>query len=437
MSTTWLGSLGFASWIVLASQGTPKLHGRVLDAAGEPALGARVSRAWRFPDPGGATGTLPEGLIGQISTPVTVDERGEFDAFLGGDAFLFALSADARSGALVPLPALGSAPVELALAPLVEVRARFEVKTPGEPPKQTALWVSAGAGMPVWVAGCFSESRAFRVDLPPGTYTLWYSTDAVNLWSMSQLREEPLVIQAGQATIELGAFELELPLVLHPEGAVLDAEGRPVRASLAESWGLHGGRMTPHDGFSTDENGRFRGNVAVYDEARELTLLALDQAQDQAALATWNPARAEEPLEIRLQPAIRVFGRYRTSAGDVPSWTNTYVHAVLPGGARPPRIAECQSGEGQARFEFRLPPGKYRLNGYGTNTKDADLEVELGPDARERDLGVLELPQTIIARNAGQEAMPWRLTDARGLSKEAKLADFRGKWVLLEFWGFW
>lgn len=57
--------------------------------------------------------------------------------------------------------------------------------------------------------------------------------------------------------------------------------------------------------------------------------------------------------------------------------------------------------------------------------------------ARGRDLGVIELPLTIIARNAGKQAMPWHLTDARGLSKEANLSDFRGKWVLLEFWGHW
>jgi hypothetical protein len=440
MGTSWLGTLAVAASMSVGIQSdAPELHGRVLDAGGQAAAGARISGAWSFPDPAGELAgekeSRPEPFdLDNRRGPVTANDRGEFVLPMAGDAPIYVLGADGRSGALVELGARGSAPLEIALAPLVEVRGRFEVKAPRVSPKTTALWVSAGEGKPVFVAVCFSESRELRVALPPGTYTLWHSTDAVSLLRMLPLREEPLVVQAGQGSVDLGSFELELPLVLHPQGVVLDSLGDPVPASLAESWWVHDGAMIPQDGFSTDD-GRFRGSIEVHGQPEEITLLALDQSREQAALVSWNPARAAEPLEVRLQPAVRVTGSYRTDAGDIPPWTNTYVEVVLPDGARPPRVAECQSKEG--RFEFRLPPGKYLLEGYGTDTTHVDLEIELGPDAAERDLGVIELPLSIIARNVGKQAMPWRLTDARGLPVEATLSDFRGKWVLLEFWGHW
>ena len=53
------------------------------------------------------------------------------------------------------------------------------------------------------------------------------------------------------------------------------------------------------------------------------------------------------------------------------------------------------------------------------------------------DLGTTDLKPTIIAQHYGKAPPAWHVTDARGVDPEATLADFKGKWVLLEFWGFW
>ena len=53
------------------------------------------------------------------------------------------------------------------------------------------------------------------------------------------------------------------------------------------------------------------------------------------------------------------------------------------------------------------------------------------------DLGTLDLTPTAITRSIGKRLPPWTVTDARGVAKTVTLDDFRGKWVLLEFWGFW
>src|SRR5262249_51129553 len=35
------------------------------------------------------------------------------------------------------------------------------------------------------------------------------------------------------------------------------------------------------------------------------------------------------------------------------------------------------------------------------------------------------------------ELPAWTLADARGVKKDVTLADYRGKWVLVDFWGYW
>jgi AhpC/TSA family len=39
-------------------------------------------------------------------------------------------------------------------------------------------------------------------------------------------------------------------------------------------------------------------------------------------------------------------------------------------------------------------------------------------------------------KHDGQQPPRWRINHARGVSEDAQLSDFKGKWVLLEFWGF-
>ena len=44
---------------------------------------------------------------------------------------------------------------------------------------------------------------------------------------------------------------------------------------------------------------------------------------------------------------------------------------------------------------------------------------------------------TRLGRLYGKELPPWHVTGARGLKKDITIADFKGKWVVIDFWGFW
>ena len=104
-----------------------------------------------------------------------------------------------------------------------------------------------------------------------------------------------------------------------------------------------------------------------------------------------------------------------------------------------------------------LPPGRYVLQGYN-EAMDASLvpdkEIDLVAGAAQVDVGVLMLSNTKshigakiehaksggrwidIADRYGKPAPRWHLTDARGISKDARIKDFQGKWLLIYFWGF-
>ena len=53
------------------------------------------------------------------------------------------------------------------------------------------------------------------------------------------------------------------------------------------------------------------------------------------------------------------------------------------------------------------------------------------------DMGVLEMEATFLAVHYGKPLPPWTVSDARGARTSTQIADFKGKWLLVEFWGFW
>jgi thiol-disulfide isomerase/thioredoxin len=90
-----------------------------------------------------------------------------------------------------------------------------------------------------------------------------------------------------------------------------------------------------------------------------------------------------------------------------------------------------------AEFSMLLPPGEYDMNAYGSDVTGIHKPLTLRTGERDLDLGTLDLLATFLARHKGKELPPWTLADARGVKKDVTLADYRGKWVLVDFWGHW
>lgn len=215
------------------------------------------------------------------------------------------------------------------------------------------------------------------------------------------------------------------------EGRVVTNDGRAsVGARIAAYWFVKKGVTEPYEPAVTDADGRFTMSLQFYKKA--IALVAIDRAGKSGGMAVIEAASATKPVAIKLEPLVHVHGRFFCKeTGQRPPWTNVYM-MQMPTKAR---VLGCDSE--LAEFSFDLPPGAYQFWGYGTNIANYKKNITLSSAQTDVDLGTIDVPATVIGKHIGKAPPDWKVTDARGLKKDVRLKDLKGKWLLLEFWGFW
>jgi len=216
------------------------------------------------------------------------------------------------------------------------------------------------------------------------------------------------------------------------KGCVIDANGRPVPgAKVGRMW--RAGAGLKQDAFApvvTDDNGRFTAKVDFY--GRDAVLMAIDTSRTSGGTVIVPASGSKNEVEIRLAPLAHVHGKLESKdLGRPITWSNVYIN-LMPG-----RIRLLQNTSQTADFSLLLPPGEYDMNAYGSDVAGIHKPLTIRPTDRDIDLGTLNLPATFLARHVGKELPPWKIADARGVKKDVTLADYRGKWVLVDFWGHW
>lgn len=219
---------------------------------------------------------------------------------------------------------------------------------------------------------------------------------------------------------------------------LVDVDGKPVE-------GAHVGDFVGFDHESkepADQSGWHYSSHAVSDRNglaritndRELPtcLVARHVGRKLVAIQRLSPTQLKDVVAVKMQPQCRVSGRLVSKELEAHNRKITWSIAYLHSGEKRPSY--CFSG--QTSFHFYVPPGAYKLVAYGLETYEANPTITVPPGQQELALEPINLVPKPWVLLEGRPAPELREIVAWKNSGPLRLADLRGKAVLLEFWNY-
>ena len=104
----------------------------------------------------------------------------------------------------------------------------------------------------------------------------------------------------------------------------------------------------------------------------------------------------------------------------------------------PGKLRVASSSSSESAFSLKLPAGSYEFYGYGSFTDYEGVRKPVTLEAgKDLDIGAVKLKLTPIAQTLRQRATRVACHGTHGLKKDVTIADFKGKWLVIDFWGFW
>lgn len=186
----------------------------------------------------------------------------------------------------------------------------------------------------------------------------------------------------------------------------------------------------------TDASGNYAAKESCIfygaEDSRAKSIIAWNEDHSRVGLALANRSDLGGSIEIKLAPACHVVVKTKSSSlaalGIPLKWANVY---VFWGETRP---FGCDSQDGT--HEFWLPPGEYKLDAYSSDTYWVHIQMKVESGDKEK-VFEADLPANRLSQLIGKPAP--ELAKIKGWKNggPVKLADLRGKVVILDFWGYW
>lgn len=218
---------------------------------------------------------------------------------------------------------------------------------------------------------------------------------------------------------------------------VKDRDGKPAAGATVFGFMFHRESAKAKPGWQFDKPIKTEadGTAKVpYEQLRFAPLAARDEAGKQIGLAAVSPVSLQTGVAtIVLKPQCRISGTLvcekLRKAGKPLGWTNVYLNC----GGR--RIASYDFTEG--KYEFLVPPGTYTLKPYGSDLRGKDIPVTVPEGQSELAIKPIALTASSLLRLLQGGPAPELEGVVAWKGEKVKLADLKGKYVLLEFWGYW
>lgn len=210
-------------------------------------------------------------------------------------------------------------------------------------------------------------------------------------------------------------------------GVVAGANASQAGAEIAIgwSWTLDADNVSVKDPIVADAKGRFEKSMPWKGEK---TMLAVDKARKFGCGLEIKEGDLAKPVTFRLQPLVKLKIKVTCKVAGLPT-EGIPVEVKLEGAGR--------IGTGTTKADglaILVPPGEYRLRFGKEDWQACDVKVTVPAGRAECAAPDVEMTPSLLAVKMGQPMPEWHIADAIGISKDTKLASFRGKWVLLMFW---
>lgn len=260
---------------------------------------------------------------------------------------------------------------------------------------------SAGIHIKPWTP----ENRSFRAERRPSTGT----------------REPPAAKTEHALTVRI-IDEAGKPVEGAHVATNVDFHVSPNQFVPYESgWSYSPNILSDNDGMAHIADPYNRCVVARHVERKLVGVRSIAQEQ----------MKGTESVTLTMHPQCAVSGKLTAKRGEERNrkltWSNVYVY-LDDGMGRP---MSCMSEK--ADYHFYLPPGTFTLEAYGTDTQHVRKTVTVKPGQEKLEVEPIDLPPTGLVLLEGKLAPELRDIAAWKNGGPLKLADLRGKVVILVF----
>jgi thiol-disulfide isomerase/thioredoxin len=240
-------------------------------------------------------------------------------------------------------------------------------------------------------------------------------------------------------------LSLLLALVVHPSAQrvsvavkVVDVAGKPVAATpVASAWVPKFPEvklpLIPMEALYTGADGIATGTV---DGQYPIVLSAFDQDKHLGGFVTIYKDTTDPVITLAPMQAVKVEYSVKGLSGPLKT-AFVQVQIVVPDGKPNSRIAKDGYAFPLSAEPIYLPPGSYRFWPGAENADGREEWFDVPSVAGVFSTPIFTLTATKVATLAGKAAPELTVVGAMNAAPKVKLSDYRGKWVLLDFWGTW
>ncbi len=209
-------------------------------------------------------------------------------------------------------------------------------------------------------------------------------------------------------------------------GRVVDEHDQPVAGvQVSAMWQWADGRPVSADAATTAADGSFTWETPY--NVPDVPMIAYSDDATRAGLTITGG----DSLTIVLKPSVRVTATLTSTdlGGDTGAISVYWQH----GNAWPINTTVVDG-----RLDMRLPAAAFNAFLFSQNVKGPANAPAIDGTESTVDLGTIDLKGTFIALNVGLPAPEWKVSESRHMDvAAAQIKDLKGRWVLVEFWGFW